>query len=363
MFHPSSLSLSFRLRNNALMHTVHVPPQSSVRAIMDLARLMTNPTTVEDDWRLFDAHQSVWLSPDDVVRHYAEPLLFLPRPGGAMTTTHEAELVVVGADGAPLVAARFTEDVRVVEALRVVAATVRQGPLGYGFWTGSTWLLPADSLATMAGTSTLLHYRETPCGSAMLSENCFAFNSLSDCAFDLHDGKLSAWGPGLGKFGYSPSRVAALLEAFDEEEVLAVAAGISHVAAINVDLQVVVAGAGVDKVDLPPQLNGNVVAVACGYHFSVALTDDGRVCAWGSSSAQGQLGVISKVASFRVCVDFFLAHFFFCSLLVLAKLTFPRDASQLDAAMRLALQWASLGRSMHGERKRSVDAPRTHTTI
>ena len=61
-------------------------------------------------------------------------------------------------------------------------------------------------------------------------------------------------------------------------------------------MQVVVAGASVDKVDLPPQLNGNVIAIACGYNFSVALTLDGRVCAWGSDSLQGQLGVIAKTA-------------------------------------------------------------------
>ncbi len=300
VFHPASVPIRIRVAPTDELVVVRAPPQATVGAVLDLLRMMVPSVPADAAWQLIDTSQPRWLELHETARAFETELHLLRRPDASRIKPGEVEMLFARFSEDIALALRFKRTATVMEVLRQVALEFGSGPIGYGLWTGKLWLLPTQTLDACIPENvfvTFLRYKATPCASAMLVEGFPVFCALSDCAFEVEEGKLSAWGPGLGKFGYLPSGIPEVLQSFEGEHILAFAAGLTHVAGITHELQVIVAGVGVDKVDLPPQLNGNVVGVACGYNFSVALTDDGRVCCWGAESTCGQLGVISKTAA------------------------------------------------------------------
>lgn len=279
---------------------VRAAPQSTVSSVIEVARMMLQGGDALPQMHLLDAGQTRWLENTEAVRLYEGELHLLQKLDGGRIKPEQIEIIFAAFSDNISLVRRFLRTMTVMDVLREAATAFGSGPIGCGLWNGRNWLLPSLTLDKCFAANvsvTFLRYKATPCASAMLVEGFPVFCALSDCAFEVEDGRLSAWGPGLGKFGYLPNGIPQILQSFEGERILAFAAGLTHVAGITHELQVVVAGVGVDKVDLPPQLNGNVVGVACGYNFSVALTDDGRVCCWGAESTCGQLGVISKTAA------------------------------------------------------------------
>ncbi len=298
--HPAALPIRIRVAHTKESLTVRAPPQATIGAVLELVRMMSPAVGNDVSLHLLDSAQPRWLEMHETARAFEGELHLLSRSDGTRIKPDEVEVLFAPFAEDISMARRFSRSTTVMHVLRIVAEVFGSGPIGYGLWNGRNWLLPSQELEQCVPENVFmvfLRYKATPCASAMLIEGFPVFCALSDCAFEVEGGRLSAWGPGLGKFGYAPSGIPEVLQSFEGERIMAFAAGITHVAGITYELQVVVAGVGVDKVDLPPQLNGNVVGVACGYNFSVALTDDGRVCCWGAESTCGQLGVISKTAA------------------------------------------------------------------
>jgi tetratricopeptide (TPR) repeat protein len=239
--HPACVPVRVYVASTRDSLVVRAAPHSSVSSVIELARMMLGGGDNLPTMQLLDASQPRWLEGSEMVRLYEGELHLLQKPDGGRIKPDEVEIIFAPfAENIALVR-RFTRGVTVMEVLKVLAVEFGAGPIGCGLWNGRNWLLPSLTLDKCIAANvfvTFLRYKATPCASAMLVEGFPVFCALSDCAFEVENGRLSAWGPGLGKFGYLPSGIPQILQSFEGERILALAAGLTHVAAITHELQV-----------------------------------------------------------------------------------------------------------------------------
>jgi len=172
-----------------------------------------------------------------------------------------------------------------------------QGQLGHGNDKKSIvkpTLLPECDLTAIGVKDIMLGYK---------------FSAAIDAYGDLHtfgyggsiiSGGIGFLGHGDGNSYYTPKRVDSLIE--DGVSVKDVHVGDSHMTVLTTEGEVLTTGAGsygrlgnlesVDQLYLEPVemlANMNVLSIAGGHSFTLALTDEGIIYAWGRND-KGQLG-------------------------------------------------------------------------